>query len=123
MPDADDDEGEEDDRSIFAEDVKEDLEDWLADGTSDRAVEVLDREEQAQDEKEAEDRGADDGGQHAEWCTPGCVSGFFAQVGARVEAGDGVLAHENPDTCDICRRGSRSPARSTSSVTEDTHMC
>ena len=44
MPDADDDEREEDDRSIFAEDVEEDLEYWLADGTGDRAVEILDRE-------------------------------------------------------------------------------
>lgn len=56
MPDTDDHQSEQHYRTILAKDVDQDLEDWLADSAVDRAVEVLDGEEQAEQQEETEDR-------------------------------------------------------------------
>ena len=56
MPHTDYDERHEGYGAVIAEDIDEDLSHWLAYGTVDRVVEVLDREEERDEEEEAEDR-------------------------------------------------------------------
>lgn len=88
VPDADDDEGDQDEGAVGAEDVHEDLEDGLAvvGGRVDRVVEVLDREEQAEHQEEAEDGGDADGHENADGRAPGCPVGFFREMRGCVEA-------------------------------------
>lgn len=101
MPDADDDEGHHGDGALVAEDIDEDLRHGLADRTGDRGVKVLDGEEERDEEEEAEDGGHAYGHEDAQRGVPVCVVGFFGQVGGRVEAGDGVLCHQDTTHSDI----------------------
>ena len=91
MPDADDDDCKEHDRAVLAEDVEKDLEDGLPVVAADGGVEVLDGEQQAQDQEEAEERGHTHGREHTDRCTPRRSRCLLGKMCGRIEASDRVL--------------------------------
>ena len=101
MPDADDDEGHEGDGAGVPENVDEDLQHRLANVRLDCFGEVLDGEEEGDEEEEAEEGGDPDRHEDAEGSVPGGVVGFFGEMGGSVEAGDGVLGHEDAADCHV----------------------
>ena len=74
-----------DDRTVLADGVQEDLGDGLARRRSDGAVVILDREEQAEDEEPAENRGDTDGHDDAYRSRHGRIVRLFRHVRARIE--------------------------------------
>ena len=77
----------------------------------DCALEILDGEEEGDDEEETEYCRDTDGHEYSKGSIPGCVVGFFGQMGGGVIAGDGILSHQNTTYGYIGWRGTRTPSR------------
>ena len=72
-------------------------------------LEVLNAEEEAKDKEESKDGADCHGHDDADGCIATRVSCLFAEMGAGIEACDGILAEQDTNNCHICWTCSDAP--------------